>query len=148
MAPLLHTSQTGPRDVTKGVFMMDITGDATNTFDEGEGKAPYLRQIVLGRLNDFFRLEEALERLNKPDLSKNGADQIFIEMLDTCERLHQETVYFAFYEFYLQAKHHNFMNRELDYRRLRRVLDEERLNYLKTLPRCLTHFSQGVEKAS
>ncbi len=148
MAPLLHPSQMGPRDVAKGDSKMDITEDAANTFDMSEGKAPYLRQIVLGRLSDFFRLEETLERLHEPDVTRDDADKLFIAMLDTCERLHQEPIYFAFYEVYLKAKRHKFMNRELDCKRLRRVLDEERLKYLKTLPICLSHFSQEGEKAS
>lgn len=127
---------------------MDITWNASPSFGVGESGSPYLRQIVLGRLNDFFRLEELLDHLKDVQLDERNADKLFIEMLDICERLHRETLYFSFYETYLKCKHHRFRYRELECKRLNRVIEEERLHYLKTLPRCLSQFSQNGEQAS
>lgn len=127
---------------------MDITWNTNTSIGAGEGSSSYLRQIVLGRLSDFFRLEELLGRFKGAQINEDDADTLFIDMLDICERLHQEPLYFSFYETYLKSKHQHFEYRELDCKRLSRVVEEERLNYLKTLPRCLSQFSQTGELAS
>lgn len=127
---------------------MDVTWEASDSFGMSESSSPYLRQIVLSRLNDFFRLEELVDRFADQNIDQEVADNIFIDMLAICERLHQEPLYFSFYEIYIKSKHHNFQFRELDCKRLCRVIEEERINYLKNLPGCLSRFSSHGERAS